>query len=623
LRSGLKRAVVYCVTAMFMGVTVDAVAAIVPKRLYGNVGFFYTATEADGGATTNSSLTTLALNLDSYVWRPWFSTLDLGATTSMSRNNSVTNSSSLDLLSTHLNFSLMPRSRYPFRLSFNTSDNVTDWPSLNVFSSDKVLPSFGPEYKTRYLNARQSIITKGGDRADAWYTQRTRNYVGVKLIDDTFGAKIKMRGVAYNLYANGVYQKRTNTNNADESKNKLGTITHNYFPSKEFYIKTQVTSSQNDVGTEIYVVDGSRAETIVGMFRERVTRTHQMSSFMYWRPDYKPYTATGGMRVYRRYTDNQDVDLQDTIQQGASANLAGNYKINRRMRLTASASASGLYNSGLNDYINMSSSQDLLLNYRSDNVNYREFQYNWNASGGFNNQAGAKQELDPDNVRELDFNDLSSYNKDLTQAYSLSAGHSLTRGWITGNRSSLRIHLNQSATEHIQSDGKRNSLGISHSSSINWNEAMKKGKFYSQLTLMDTRNIDESTESQLMNFQVSRIVPINRLSSWGSHLSAQSSRRYSSTEGETRFWDGFLTTVNGRLNYQHARMFGIYKLKFRTKLEYNSTANRKGGDRKQADWETRLGYNIGKLSTALIGRKVWSDSGIGTGVIIFQVNRSF
>ncbi|MDH3325571.1 MAG: hypothetical protein OEM38_02500 [Gammaproteobacteria bacterium] len=608
--------------ALLMGVAVSSAASVVPKRVYGNIGFFYTASEADGGATTNSSLSTVSLNMDSYVWRPWFANLDLGAVSSISRSESATNSSSLDLLSSHLNFSLMPRSRYPFRLSYNTSDNVTDWSTGKV-----TLLSLGPEYKTRYLNARQSIITLAGNRADAWYTQRTRNYAGVKLIDDTYGAKLKMRGRSYNLYANTSSQKRSNTANADETKHIMGTLTHNFFPNKEFYIKTQVTSSESDVGSEElkkYEAADQKDQLNIAGFTNRVTRTHQMSSFMYWRPDYKPYTATGGVRVYRRDTGNDALDLQDTIQQGVNANLSGNYKINRRLRMTGTATGFGLYNSGDNNYVNITASQNLLVNYRSDNMIYREFEYNWNASGGVTNQMGFKNPEDSiSGTAGFSPSDRRSYSEDYSQIYSAGAGHGLSRSWVTGNRSSLRMNLNQSGREYVQTKGKRNSLGFSHSASINWNEAMKKGKFYSQLTMMDTRNIDESTESQLVNFQVSRIVPINRLSQWGSHLSAQSSRRYSSADSETSFWDGFLTTMNGRLNYQHARMFGIYKLKFRTRVEYNSTANREGGDRRQADWEGRLGYNIGKLSTALIGRKVWSDSGLGTGVIIFQVNRSF
>lgn len=152
---------------------------------------------------------------------------------------------------------------------------------------------------------------------------------------------------------------------------------------------------------------------------------------------------------------------------------------------------------------------------------------------------------------------------------------------------------------------------------------MRRGQFYSQLTALDTRNIDDDTEMQIINLQVSRTLPMTRLSQWGMHLSGQSSRRRSPGDDDERFIDGFLTTINGRLNYQHARMFGIYRLKFRTRVDVTSTANRNGGDRRQADWQGNLGYKVGKLSTALIGRWVFSDSGMDNKIVYLQLNRSF
>jgi len=84
-----------------------------------------------------------------------------------------------------------------------------------------------------------------------------------------------------------------------------------------------------------------------------------------------------------------------------------------------------------------------------------------------------------------------------------------------------------------------------------------------------------------------------------------------------------LTTLTGRLSYQHGRLFGIYRLKFNTKLDLSSTANRDGGDRKQAEWESRATYAVGMLNTALVARVVESDSGLGSRVVVFQANRSF
>ena len=559
-----------------------------PGRVYGNLGFFYTGTQTQEGAKSNSTNTTLSLNLDSYVWRPWFATYNLGGTGSVTKNVSSVNSSSVDLLATHFNFSLLPRSRYPFRLTASTNDNVDDW-----LSSEPTVLDFGSQYRSRYVNARQSYITLSGDRVDGWYTRRSRNYSGIDLVDNTFGAKAKVRGKHQNLYANGTYQWRDNSANNNETNNIVGAVTHNYFPSSEFYVKTLMTKT--------YTEDGSSTPNS-SIFSNRTTNTDQLSSFFYWRPDYKPYSMTGGLRTYRRVADVQNTS--DTEQIGVDANVAGNYTLTRRLHLTATASGSILQTTDVSDARN--ANQSVLLSYRSDRIRYRDFGYHWYANGGVGNKIN------------IEFQDIET-----SQSLNVGVGHSAQKSWITGNRSNLRVNLTQSATEYIRNRDVDTSLSLSHSASVHWSEEMRKGQFYSQLTALDSRNINEETELQIINFQLSRIVPINRLSQWGAHLSAQSSRRHSREDVEKPFIDGFLTSINGRLNYQHARLFGIYKLKFRSKLDVTSTANRDGGDRKQADWLGRLGYNIGKLSTAVIGRWVFSDSGLGTKVVYLQVNRSF
>jgi len=569
---------------------------IVPTRVYGNLGYYFTHTRADGGAKGNTTVGTLSLNADSYIWRPWFATLNVGGSGSLSSSETAVDTHNVDLLETHLDFSLIPRSRYPFRLTYNTNNNVTDWDL-------KIIPTqFGQEYRSQYLNMRQSLITRSGDRYDAWYTLRTRNYYENKLTDDTFGLKAKTRGSKYNLYANGTYQQRKNDSRPNDlTKNIVASVTHNYFPTSEFYIKTLVTESLFD--------DGKSSENS-SVFQNRKTDTGQLSSFFYWRPEYRPYRLTGGLRVYQRQiefgeSDNANIDApSNSLQLGVDANIAGNYTINRRTRLTATVSGSALHRSSASDIGN--TNQSVILNYRADKLWYREIAYHWFANAGIGNQVDVEYET-----------------TDYSQNFNAGIGHSAQRSWVAGNRSTVKANLTQSARETVLSEDLDSSFSLSHSATLFWNEEMRKGRFFSQLTLQDTRNLDDETETQILHYQFSRVVPINRLSQWGAHVSLQSSRRYAPGSDEDSFWDGFLTTTNGRLNYQHGRLFGIYKLKFRTKLDLSSTANRDGGDRKQADLESRLGYNIGKLSTALIGRYVWSDSGLGTFVVMFQLNRSF
>ena len=557
-----------------------------PGHISGNLGFFYSHNRADEGAKNTSLHSLLGLNLSSYLWRPWFSTYDIGGTASVTNNKSGVGSNRVDVLNTHFNFSLMPRSRYPFRLTYTTNDDVDEW-----ISSKATILDLGNQYRSRYLNARQSYITRKGDRYDGWYSRRSRTYSGVDLVDNTFGAKAKVRGKQQNLYANGTYQWRDNSLNSNQTKNIVGAVTHNYFPTSDFYIKTLVTKIYTDDGTET---------PNSSIFPNRETNTDQLSSFFYWRPVYKPYTTTGGLRAYRREATIENAN--DTEQIGVDANVAGNYTITRRLRLTATANASVLHSPDVSDARN--SNQSVLLSYRSDRILYREIRYQWYANGGVGNRIN------------MEFDDV-----DTAQTLNAGIGHSAQKAWVTGNRSSMRMNLTQSAREFVSVKQENAALSVSHSASLYWTEEMRKGQFFTQLTALDTRNFDEETELQIVNFQLSRVMPLNRLSQWGAHITTQSSRRHGPDDEEEDFIDGFLTTISGRLNYQHARMFGIYKLKFRSRLDVSGTANREGGDRKQADLYGHLGYNIGKLSTAAIVRKVFSDAGSLT--FYLQLNRSF
>ena len=87
-------------------------------------------------------------------------------------------------------------------------------------------------------------------------------------------------------------------------------MTHNYFPTSEFYVKTLVTKT--------YTEDGSSTPNS-SIFSNRTTNTDQLSSFFYWRPGYKPYSMTGGLRTYRRVSDLQNTT--DTEQIGVDANV--------------------------------------------------------------------------------------------------------------------------------------------------------------------------------------------------------------------------------------------------------------------------------------------------------------
>ncbi len=574
-----------CALGLSMGACVPALqAAQTPLKLYGDVGYFYTLSEADGGAQTENTYLIGSLNLNSYLWRPWFATFDGGGTISTSSNRTRAVETNTEVLSSRFNLELLPLSRFPLRLSYTSSDN-----SVDRLSKDGAIADFGQSFRTRDFLAKQSFIGRSGKRLDAWYNWKIRGSDNFGEMEDTnYGLKYDSRSRTQNFYASAIRQVQGRSLIDSVSTNTRLDLTHNYFPTSEFYIKSLL--NQTRVDNEMQVGNGS-------FFQQSTTDITQAISFFYWRPEYKPYTMTGGARVLRRAVD---LTTAQTDQRSFNANIAANYFVNRKTRITATANVASL-DSEVNN--SLGSKQTLSALYQSDRHLFRGINYYWYGSAEVGNDISAQYET-----------------TQTRQTGSATLGHSISRQWVTGNRSVLRINAQQSLNQLVEIGGRNDKpLSLVDTATLAWTENLRKGSSYAQLTLMDSRRLTEQGETQFLNFQLSRTMPLSRVSSWGGNVSIQSTRRDAGDGSDT----SFLTTSTAQLNYQHARLFGIYRLKLRTKLDLLSIANRGGANRKQADWQARFSYMVGKLSTALFLRVVESDSGLGSRMAVFQVNRGF
>ncbi len=571
--------------ALLAGIYVGgAQAAQAPLNVYGDVGYFYTLSEADGGAQTENTYLIGSLNASAYLWKPWFATFDGGGTISTSSNRTNVVETNTEVLSSRLNLEFLPLSRFPLRLSYTSSDN-----SVNRLNRDETIADFGQSFRTRDFFAKQSIIGRSGKRLDGWYNWKIRGSDNFGEMEDTnYGLKYDSRSRTQNFYASAIRQVQARSLVDNVSTNTRLDLTHNYFPSDEFYIKSLL--NQTRVDNEMSVGNGS-------FFQQSTTDITQAISFFYWRPVYKPYTMTGGARVLRRAVD---LTTAQTDQRSFNANIAANYFINRKTRLTATANVATLESEVNNS---LGSKQTLSALYQSDRHLWRGLNYYWYGSAELGNDIQARYET-----------------TETRQTGSATLGHSISRQWITGNRSVFRVNAQQSLNQLVEVGGRNDKpLTLVDTATLAWSENRRRGSSYAQLTLMDSRRLTEAGESQFVNFQLSRTMPLSRVSSWGGNVSVQSTRRDLGDGSDI----SFVTTSTAQLNYQHARLFGIYRLKLRTKLDLLSIANRGGANRKQADWQARFSYMIGKLSTALFLRVVESDSGLGSRMAVFQLSRGF
>jgi hypothetical protein len=580
--------------ALFFGVaSTSAIAAAEGKQaVYGHAGYFYGLSEADGGARSEDSTIIGSAGLRSPLWQPWFGSIDssLSFSSSTTQNENVSNEA--EIVSGNAKLALFPISRFPFSLSYNRTDREYDWTNRHTREDH-----FFRNTRTQSVTVRQSLIHNSGMRLDGWYNLSMRDYndfdaarTDYDVEDATRGLKLKSRGRNYNFFASYSDQEQDNSDVETSSSSRSVAATHNYFPTQTFYIKTLASQSSYKIEDE-----SDYGDFAFNMKSE--TTSDQATSMFFWRPEYKPYTMTGAARLNRR---NISFDDSSARQNGFSANLAANYQLNRKTRLTATANVSSLDTESSNS---LAANQGLMAYYQSDRAIYGEMTHYWYTDAGVQNEVVAEYE-----------------KTDSAQSLNANLGHAISRKWNTGNRSTLRMSGQQAVKNNIKVGRvKDESLALVHTASAALSKSHASGSSYAQLTAIDSHDLVEEVNSQVANLQMSRNSSISRLSSWGGNISGQMSRRDAGNGSNI----SLTTTSTAQINYQHSRLFGIYRLKFRTELEGTSISNRTGADRLQADWEARISYSVGKLNTALFLRALESDSGVGNRMGVVQINRRF
>ncbi len=586
MNKGGRKSTLFSVIAVVLAApSASAYDFVKPLDFYGAVGYDYSSVASEGGGSAEGTRVLGSLNARGFLWQPWLATAEGGGTVSFNTNNAPAASSQVDLLSGHFGLNVLPRSRFPFRLNYLQSESVVDW----VNPDKPLLVDLGQTYHSRFLGLRQRLISKGGNYMDGWFNQRIRgtNENG-DLRDDAVGITLRTRGEHQNLYATGSYQTRERTVVNDKAENTTLSLSHNYFPSSEFYINTLANAMR---------VDNRVDQNNGSFFSNSVSDIGQVASHFYWRPNYRPFTMSGAARIHERKVD---FDTTQSDQLSFSSNVAASYLVTNHVWVNGAVTFTTLDTDNDNS---LGTTQSVSANYQSDSYLIRGFTYYWYLNGGLGNQVLAQYE-----------------DTEFSQNLNAGIGHSGQRRWITGNRSSLRLSVTQTARQFFGTGSGDNLLGLTQTGSLIWTDSGASSTAFAQLSVLDSRSFGGSgPEIQLATAQVSRTQTITRLSAWAVHFTLQTTHRVIDGFAD----EGFATTAAGRFSYSHARLFGVYRLRFLTKLDLTSAANRGGGDRRQADWENRIAYNVGLLNTALTYRMVQNESGDGSRLFLFQVYRVF
>jgi len=556
-----------------------------PVDVSGSVGYTFRSLSNDRiDDVSNQLLGTL--HLRSYLWEPWFATVEGGATITKDssdlddgRNSS---SSTSDIYTGDLALNLLPESRTPFRLVYQATDSRVD----NTTVDNPLIRLSGEDFKTTNLDLRQSYISEEGHRIQARYGTRTWDSdINGKYTDDVAGIELDWRPERQRLLFRGNVETIDQTRTGRHQDNLLLDLDHYYFPNDDFRVDTKISHYNLDT-----TFDGS-----TGLVDTTNTDVTQASSFTFWRPTDRRWTVSAGARAFTMAGDNS---AQSSDQNNIGVTAGAFYQYSKHLRFDGSATFTKGEVSSASQTTN---TQHLGALYQSDLAEVQGFTYEWYGSGALENQG------DPD--RQL-------------QSVGATLGHDAQKIWMAGPAASLRLSLSQSINGLLSTGDGYSSERLDHNASLGWNESAADGTTLLQATVSDSRNFgDLSDQQQLINFQASRYQTISRRSTLSGSFTLQTVvRDFSTGSPYITSNNHAVTSATGQVTYTQQTLFDVPRLQFNSDLRVSQASTNEGADRNE--WENRLDYTIGLVDTSLSLR--WLDNGDESSTLLyFRVMRRF
>ena len=527
---------------------------------------------------------------DGYIWQPWVAQLSGNLIFNVANRN--TSSTGLDATSNSTGFdqknnsvqgdvrlSVLPKSRFPFEAFFERSDSRQ---SGNLGRADN--------YAFQRFGFSQTYQALQGDRYWASFDRNTQtsDTTGEYRQENLKMELSKQLDKQQSLNVSGNRSVNTREDNGERAMLNLLTARHSFAPDPTFSVESQANITQSD-----YLLAQGKNQA----------RFMQLNSNAFWRPEDRPLTVTGGIRMFG-LTSNSGGDLSTSMRSG-NANMGAYYELDKRIRLNGSFNAN-LSEGGGNRV--MTSNQTVGASYQADIVPVYKYNYSKTASVSASNRSGCET---------------------AGQQLVLQLSHSLSRNFDMENLGNLGLNVTQSGNV-INDTASTAPQTLSHSGSLNW--SLPQGQTYLRLSANDTRSIGGIQESvfQMLNFQLSSNQPLSNKSSLNGNLTMQSTRQIVGTNSISGSIPGgsgdFVTTSSADLNYNHQRAFGIPRLRFVSVIRLNGNAFLPilsgPQDMEQKSWENRLDYSIGRTQLTLSERMSVSN-GMNNTSIWFTLKRQF
>ena len=521
-----------------------------------------------------SNISTMRLNLSTYLWRRWIATLDGSSAFSYISRENGDDSTGHDI-SGNVNFNLFPQSRFPFSAYFSKRNSLIEGDLTNQDLTTTIYGLTQTYIKgATYLNLDYQHTID--DEDDSLISLNKSNR---EDIEDSLELSMSTSFGSHDISADSRFNfiDRNDPNISEDQITHI--IRHNY---------------RSDTGTDLsvnnlFTYTNRKTELIFGS--ETDTTLTQLNSNVFWRPQTEKrllVTGTGLMQ-------GSD-DLFDAVAVSGQVNYQWSPYINFRSRANFA-----------NSKINTQSLQEIGAEYTPADKPLFGFIHTYNVSADVANRTddleGGQQEL------------------------KLRAGHIFSRYFPTAI-GRVNVSATQRAATILDTNGNSDRT-LSHTLGGGWNKTTNNSTNFLRVTLSDTRrfsnNEDESGFQQL-NLQLSRNQQLSRESSWNGNITIQANRTLDDD------FSGDSVSLNGSvlLSYNHSSVFGVPRLRLLSELRYLTqsifdVSNSDGFDDYNSNdtfWQNRFDYGIGRLSFRLTTNIGMSD-GEFNNFALFQVRRDF
>lgn len=510
-----------------------------------------------------------------FLWKPWFSRLDLNASGSFSHNSSRTTTD--DARTTSRDFSLnaagdasltlYPGSRFPANITlrhgetYNEGDGGHDRQFSNELSLSQDYRPLSPTWPTLRADYDRKIIE------DA------------RSVSTDDALRVRAREVLGPHRLSGNFEWLHSLDEGDLSRSENESVAlfgdHSVALEDDIYV--------NSFGSYIDTANRSAGSG------EQTAEIWQVVNNIRWAPprfyglDLRADTRVSGT-LQEGLTSSERFDFNNAL--GADYRLTDNLDVNGRVE-TRYDEVDG------SKALNFNESGGL--SYRSDALLWRGWQYNWNAgaSGGYRHGDGGSGE-------------------NLAARFS----HALRQDQLFDLPGRTSMLLRQSASYNFFVGGGQAPASLAHLANFNWRKADESVSDYLSVSLSDDRDVGGATsERQQLNVQLERDQSVRGGDKISTDLVGELRRSLEKEE------EAIGASLRGELEYSRNHLWSIPNLNYVLNLNASLDKDLKGGEgagelQSQMAMSNTLSWGLGRLLVQARGNASVSNAGENLGLFL-------